>query len=332
VFLPGLGNAVSLLPFLHEARQLFPHSRIVLWCKEKVVRDLLMPEELIDSIVICPNKTADGWLQCRLAQIQSLLTLRKTRFDVVFFVDRLIVLFLFMRLFIRCRYTVSHTSGTWFDRFVDSVVDYTENNYEAFVRMNLLRPWSPDVRNERARLRITDAENREATKNMADIQNGRMLIGIHPGCSGKLERKRWSSENFREFISTLLSKYPLQIILFGGEDDQKISSDIKNGFPDNQVFSLVSRLPIRQTAACIAECDLFISNDSGLMHVAAAVKTPTIALFGASSVEKNAPPYPDIHVIDGRYGPNSKEPMLNIDVETVVKKTSEIIDVLKLRA
>ena len=64
-------------------------------------------------------------------------------------------------------------------------------------------------------------------------------------------------------------------------------------------MNYTNRLSILDTATAVSQCDLFISNDSGLMHVAASVGTPIIALFGDTNVTKNSPLITDSVVLDG---------------------------------
>jgi ADP-heptose:LPS heptosyltransferase len=102
----------------------------------------------------------------------------------------------------------------------------------------------------------------------------RLLIGVNPGPSWRV--KEWEVAKWQELINRVHSEYAAVIIQFGTTKHDR-SSDYDNL---TGVKSLVSRLKGEELVALIAVCDLIISIDSGPVHVAGAVGTPIIGLFG----------------------------------------------------
>ncbi|MBI5187796.1 MAG: glycosyltransferase family 9 protein, partial [Nitrospirae bacterium] len=96
---------------------------------------------------------------------------------------------------------------------------------------------------------------------------------------GAKKYKNWPVEHVISLVKTLHLKYNSEVILFGGRKEMPvgagIAGELKDGFID-----LTGRTNIRETSALIKICRLFISTDSGPMHLSQAVGTPTIALFG----------------------------------------------------
>jgi len=102
------------------------------------------------------------------------------------------------------------------------------------------------------------------------------LIGIHPGATWPA--KRWLPEKFAQLADMIKAKLGARIILTAGPgDDDAVREVVSHLFADVKVLRA---LPLRQLAAIIASCRVYVTNDAGPMHIAAAVGTPTIGLFG----------------------------------------------------
>jgi len=107
-------------------------------------------------------------------------------------------------------------------------------------------------------------------------------IGIHAGTSTFKghAHKRWPKENFVELINRL-PQY--SFYLFGDKDEEEANAFISDSVADRERVIIIKGAPIREVAAAIKNLDLFIANDSGLMHLAAATGTPVVALFGPTN-------------------------------------------------
>ena len=115
-------------------------------------------------------------------------------------------------------------------------------------------------------------------------------ILIHAGCTQRTywERRKWT--HYKELID-LLSKEGFHVYCCGKEDE----------VIDHPQVTAYNFLPIQETIALIKQCDLFLSNDSGLMHIAGALRKNQIAIFTATSDKKSGPYYnPHARVITPR--------------------------------
>ena len=106
------------------------------------------------------------------------------------------------------------------------------------------------------------------------------LLGINPGATYG-SSKRWYPKKFADVASSLSSQY--DIVIFGGPGETEIAKDIeqyliKNGISNYQ--NLAAQITIKELVSKIASLDLFITGDSGPMHLAAACQIPTVAIFG----------------------------------------------------
>jgi N-acetylglucosaminyldiphosphoundecaprenol N-acetyl-beta-D-mannosaminyltransferase len=117
-------------------------------------------------------------------------------------------------------------------------------------------------------------------------------IVIHPGSGGYSLARRWDAAQFAATADALCEHYDAEIVLVGGVNDN--GAAVKAAMK-NTPLDLIAQTSLNEVAGIIQQSDLYIGADSGVMHLAAAVRTPVIAIFGPS----NAAAY-------GPWTPNSK--------------------------
>ena len=145
-------------------------------------------------------------------------------------------------------------------------------------------------------------EEQQAAKDLLhsceiDIQK-QTLIGINPGAAYG-SAKCWLPERFKAVTQRLLEHPENVIIYFGDAAGAPLVHDICLGMPE-RVINLAGKTNIRELIALIQLCNVFLTNDSGPMHIAAALKTPLVALFGSTSDVKTGPSYGPAKVIHKR--------------------------------
>jgi lipopolysaccharide heptosyltransferase II len=106
------------------------------------------------------------------------------------------------------------------------------------------------------------------------------LVAIHPGSGGYSLARRWSAEGFARLADALAERHGARIVLVGTPADgvSQVAS-----LMNSEAMDLEGKTNLSQLAAILKRCDLFIGADSGVMHLAAAVDTPLVAIFGPSN-------------------------------------------------
>jgi lipopolysaccharide heptosyltransferase II len=108
-------------------------------------------------------------------------------------------------------------------------------------------------------------------------EGGKKIIGINPG--GDRRNRRWQPERYALVADRLAEEFNARIVLFGGRGEEGIAGQIQ-GTMRRDAINLAGKLDLNELACMLSRLDLLLTNDSGPMHIAAALKTPLVALFG----------------------------------------------------
>ncbi len=119
------------------------------------------------------------------------------------------------------------------------------------------------------------------------------LVGINPGTTWPT--KRWRLERFAQVIDALSQKKDVRVIVTGSPAEQYLGEKLKS-LTSTKFINMIGKTTILQLGALIERCSYYLTCDSGPMHIAAAVNTPTIALFGPTSFIRH-PPYGHGHIV-----------------------------------
>jgi heptosyltransferase-2 len=120
------------------------------------------------------------------------------------------------------------------------------------------------------------------------IYSSGLLIGMAPGATYGAAKK-WRPERFAHVADGLIRDFNGEVLLFGSTGD-KDSADAVQRHCRQKLINIAGETNLKEAIALIARCRLFISNDSGLMHVAGALNIPTIAIFGSTNPLATSPP------------------------------------------
>lgn len=173
----------------------------------------------------------------------------------------------------------------------------------------------------------------ESLLNDYGIELKKRIIGISPSAAYG-SSKEWLPERFEGLIERLVEAFPAsEVLLFGSEKEANRVSRIRAKFQQN-VHNLAGRLSLRESLTAISFCSLFISNDSGLMHIAASLRIPLIGIFGPTVPQKTAPSNPDarifLHPVDcspcrHKACPTDHRCMKAVQVDEVFKEANKIL-------
>lgn len=133
---------------------------------------------------------------------------------------------------------------------------------------------------------IADADHRRATALLAPLADAGPLVAIH--ASSGVPVKLWVEERWAAVAERLIAATGARLVLTGGPDDRALTAAVA-GPLSAPALDLAGQTSIGALAAVLARCDLVLGPDSGALHLAVAVGTPTVHLFGPASVVKFGP-------------------------------------------
>ena len=178
----------------------------------------------------------------------------------------------------RARVGYANTGGAYLLTQVvplDETVSWVEQNQRAVALAVGRRP-------EAARLDPLTESDRDFVGRLLralGLTAKRPLVGIHPG-GGRLV-KQWEIARWRELALRLQRDFDARILITGSEADRPLAEAVGTGLLA-RALDLTGKLTVRETMAVIGALDLFLSPDTGPMHMACAVGTPSVAVFGPS--------------------------------------------------
>lgn len=134
------------------------------------------------------------------------------------------------------------------------------------------------------------------------------IIGINPGAAYG-PAKCWPVNKYAALVKKLCSEPDITVLVFGTDADRIAAETIKEAAADRgRVIDLTGKTTLGQALAMISMCNVFVTNDSGLMHVAAALQVPTVAIFGSTD-----------HIATGPYSENASIVRIELDCSPCLK-------------
>lgn len=274
-----IGDAIMTTPAVRTIRQNFPDSDITLLALPWVA-DVFAACPHIDHIFIYDKNGRHQGLRGKLRLADEL---RASNFDLTILLQNAFEAALITslaRIPIRAGYTTDArrillTHGVHKDPDIGS--KHQVHYYQEMLRGLGLQP-GPDL----LELFLKPSAIKEAETLLKKAVQGRdvPIIGLNPGAAYG-PAKRWPVRKYAELGRLLATATDGPILIFGTEEDQEAAAEISAAVGD-QVLDLTGKTSLALALACIDRCHVFVTNDSGLMHVAAALHTPLVAIFGST--------------------------------------------------
>ncbi len=133
---------------------------------------------------------------------------------------------------------------------------------------------------------------------MQGVDFGRTVVGVNPGAHYG-SAKRWLSESYAALLDRLVQERNASVVIFGAPKERAIAETIQSAMRYKPII-LSGKTQLAELIAMISCCDLFITNDSGPMHLAAALRVPMVAIFGSTDEIATGPMSPAAVVVNKR--------------------------------
>lgn len=196
-----------------------------------------------------------------------------------------------LKLATGARHAVGEASGPC-SRLLSYAVETSWSNPYLEAQNKIAAAIGIDAPLEKPSIRVTPEESAWAEIELARARfaDARPLVGVQ--CSSSVPSKCWPAENFGAVLLQLHEQFAdMAVLSFGDATERTRADDTHRIAATVPWFEGCGRWTIRETLAMLSRCDVFISGDTGLMHMAAAVGTPTVSIFGPTSAARRAPDY-----------------------------------------
>jgi len=272
-----LGDVILSTPLIRALRQLFPAACLdVLTIPETGI--IFKANPYINEIIYFNKRSI---LKKIISFIHLIFKIRNKKYDLAISIQSSLTSSFLMLLG-----GVPKRGGFARQKFLTLSVEHTKGWHKIQKILRLLEPLSDQKFDMQTEIFWTAKEERKISQIIEQLQNkAGPIVGIAPGSIWNT--KRWIKEYYRELIK-LLEKKAILIILIGGTDDFELCEFIKN---ESHAVNLAGSISILESAALIEKLDLLITNDSAPLHIANAVKTDVIAIFGPTVKELGFYPF-----------------------------------------
>ncbi|MCC5832412.1 MAG: lipopolysaccharide heptosyltransferase II [Chlamydiales bacterium] len=275
-----LGDAVMATPILADLRVKWPNATITAMCQGGV-GSLLIGNPHIDEIFTFSRPNEFLRRQEKRDLIQRI---RQGKYDLgILLPNSFSSAWWFWRGGVKRRIGFA---SDWRSLLLTKAVAFPESRgKEHLVRTykRLLAPLGIPLSDTMPELFVTEEEKQAAEQLLRQhrVPEKAKVIGINPGAAYG-SAKCWLPDRFRTVIEKLLEDSNIYIVCFGDQEGAPLVHEICEGLPP-RVINLAGITSLRELVALIQKCTVFLTNDSGPMHIAAALKTPLVALFGSTN-------------------------------------------------
>ncbi|MCD6590164.1 glycosyltransferase family 9 protein [Candidatus Woesearchaeota archaeon] len=197
-------------------------------------------------------------------------------------------------------------------RAYNYAIKFNDKQHYVYIFAKLLEPLGIKKKPRRLiPLKYTKKEKKKIDQLLSKYK-GKILIGIHAGGGSTAQQRLWPKERFKELIEKLLRDPRIVVYLTGTNSEKDINKYIKKRIQNKRLIDLTNKLNIGELAYLLTKTRLFISNDTGPMHLAAAMNVKTIGLFGPNLPERFAPFPPSKHIAIYKARDLSCSPCINV--------------------
>lgn len=275
-----IGDAVMTTPAMARIRNAFPEAEIVV-VANPLVAQLFLHHPSCDRVITFDKKSqhrgATGFLRFCHA-------LRRERFDLAVLLQNAIEAALMATFAMIPRRAGYKTDGRGLLlNYGVPAVDSKHGLHHVDYYLQMLESIGLKEGCDSPQLFVTADEQQDA----AQLLPGDHWLAVNPGAAYG-SAKRWIPERFAAVADRLAETHGLQVVLTGGSAEQAIGSDIEKNMRCHPV-NLIGKTNVRQLMAVLDRCRLMVTNDSGPMHVAAALGVPIVAIFGPTDHTTTSP-------------------------------------------
>ncbi len=284
--LRATGDVVLATPVIENLRRRFPRARIS-FLTEEASADVLRWNPFLDDLIVLPVRRwkRAGFRRSWREQARFYRNLRRKRFDLaidLFGNPRSAVLTWLTGAQDRVGYAFRVRRLAY-----NIVVNPPEQaGHEVLFHLEALEALDVPVATDRPVVAIPGSADARA-RNWLDenVPENRAVVGLNPG--GGWTVKRWPPDRFGRLADALIDEYGVEVLILWGPGEEGIAAEVAGAMRNRPL--LLPAVNLAELGAYLKRCLLLVSNDSGPMHMAAALNVPTVGIFGPTDPRAQGP-------------------------------------------
>ena len=279
-----IGDAVMCLPALEALKALYPSSEISVLARPRVV-PVFENNPAISVIIRLEGSRHSGLLgTLRLSR-----ELRGRSFDLaVLFQNAFGAALISLLGGARERVGYARDLRSGLLTRAIPVSGEIRKKHQVFYYLNIIKELGGSIPDKPVPQIYITGQETAAARAFLEKNNlkGKPVFGVAPGASYG-PSKRWPADRFASVLKGLVGEYGGSALVFGGPEDKEACAGVKEAMPS--AIDLSGKIPLRESIALMSCTSAFITNDSGPMHIAAALGVPTVAVFGSTEDSLTGP-------------------------------------------
>jgi len=325
-----IGDAIMTTPAVRSIRRAFPDARISMLCKPWVA-DIFASSPFVDEVILYEKESRHRGVG---GLLRLAAELEERRFDLAILLQNAFEAALISWLAkIPVRAGYRRDGRGWLLTHGVKIDPEIRKRHQVYYYQGLLQGLGIDPGPDELFLALP-SQTEGWARRLLGSRPGRVVVGMNPGAAYG-PAKRWPAERYAELAARLVREFDASILVFGTRADQGAAQVIKEASP-KRVVDFAGRTSLAEAMALVKCCDCFVTNDSGLMHVAAALNVPQVAVFGSTDEIATGPfsrrakvvkkPLPCSPCLKPRCRMKDYRCMLEVTVDEVWENVAELIE------
>lgn len=279
-----IGDAVMCLPALEALKALYPSSEIFVLAKPRVIPVFESNPAVSGFIPVDGSRHSGLFGTLRLSK-----ELRGESFDLAVLFQNAFGAAL-ISLLGAAKERVGYARDMRSSLLTKAIPASGEimKKHQIFYYLNIIKELGGNIPDRPVPQIYITGQETAAARAFLEKNNlkGKPVFGVAPGASYG-PSKRWPAERFASVLKGLTDEYGGAALVFGGPEDKEACAGVKEALPS--AIDLSGKIPLRESIALLSCSSAFITNDSGPMHIAAALGVPTVAVFGSTEDSLTGP-------------------------------------------
>jgi len=277
-----IGDIIMALPILKPLKEKFPKARIS-FLASKEGGELLKGNPYIDRIFhLNPfwfyNSSVKEYMQ-------FIKRIRLESFDLIIEARGDIRELLFIVFPLKSRFKLSYAFGGG-AYLLTHIVPFRKIKHRIEYHLDLIRHFGCPTSRIEWGLYLSGDEKRTVEEILKKNGINRPFISVHPG--SRLPLKQWPSEQCAILYDKIIEELNISLVILGAKQEKRLVEDIVRRMKNKPVV-LAGHLSLREVSGILSKTTIFVCNDSAPMHIASAMKTPTVGIFGPSKSIETGP-------------------------------------------